>query len=149
VVSTEQMRAAVMEHLGSSDVVVMAAAVADFRPSAPSPGKIKKDDGVPELALEPTADILREVSAARRQGTVLVGFAAETSDVEAAGSAKLERKGLDVLVANEVGRPGTGFGAETNRAAILDATGAGVGLRTWTKPELAAAIVDRIVARLG
>jgi phosphopantothenoylcysteine decarboxylase/phosphopantothenate--cysteine ligase len=79
---------------------------------------------------------------------VLVGFAAETNDIEAAGRAKLMAKGVDLLVANEVGRPGTGFGSETNRAAIFDATGDDVALRDWTKAELATAIVDRIVARL-
>jgi len=148
VTSAEQMRTAVHSHLDAADAVVMAAAVADFRPKRVSPGKLKKDDGPPELILEPTPDILRELGAARRPGSVLVGFAAETDDVEAAGSAKLVAKGVDILVANEVGRPGTGFGSETNHAAIFDATGDDVPLRDWTKAELATAIVDRIVARL-
>jgi phosphopantothenoylcysteine decarboxylase/phosphopantothenate--cysteine ligase len=148
VTSAEQMRAAVHTQIDGADAVVMAAAVADFRPKRVSPGKLKKSDGPPELVLEPTPDILRELGAARRPGSVLVGFAAETNDIEAAGRAKLMAKGVDLLVANEVGRPGTGFGSETNRAAIFDATGDDVPLRDWTKAELATAIVDRIVARL-
>jgi len=78
-----------------------------------------------------------------------VGFAAETSDVEAHGRTKLARKHADLLVANEVGRAGTGFGSETNHAAILSANGDDVALQDWTKRELAAAIVDRIEAVLG
>ena len=148
VTSAEQMRAAVHAHVDAADAVVMAAAVADFRPKRVSPGKLKKGDGPPDLILEPTPDILLELGGARRPGSVLVGFAAETSDIEAAGRAKLMAKGVDLLVANEVGRPGTGFGSETNRAAIFDATGDDVPLRDWTKAELATAIVDRIVARL-
>jgi phosphopantothenoylcysteine decarboxylase/phosphopantothenate--cysteine ligase len=149
VTSAEEMRAAVMAHLDTADAVVMAAAVADFRPKQAAPGKIKKDEGTPDLILEPTPDILRELGMTRRHGSILVGFAAETADVEAAGRAKLVAKGVDLLVANEVGRPGTGFGSETNHAAILDTTGDDVPLRAWTKAELARAIVDRVVARLG
>jgi len=126
-----------------ADAVVMAAAVADFRPADPSTAKLKKDAGPPEVRLEPVADILRELGE-RRGHRVLVGFAAETSDVEAAGRAKLEGKNLDLLVANEVGRPGTGFDAETNRAAILSRAGDDQPMRDWTKRELAAAIVDRL-----
>ena len=148
VTSAEEMRAAVLVHLDTADAVVMAAAVADFRPKQAAPGKIKKDEGAPDLILEPTPDILREIGMTRRPGSVLVGFAAETDDVEAAGRAKLVAKGADLLVANEVGRPGTGFVSETNHAAILDAKGDDVPLRGWTKTELAMAIVDRVVVRL-
>jgi len=149
VVSAEEMRAAVLAHLDAADAVVMAAAVADFRPKGPSGAKLKKVDGAPDLALEPTPDILAELGHARGPRVVLVGFAAETSDVEKAGRSKLVSKRADLLVANEVGRPGTGFGSTTDHAAILDASGDDVGLRDWTKAELAEAIVDRIVARLG
>jgi phosphopantothenoylcysteine decarboxylase/phosphopantothenate--cysteine ligase len=95
----------------------------------------------------PTPDILAEL-ASRPDGPVLVGFAAETDDVEASGRGKLERKGVDLLVANEVGREGTGFGSETNRAAILSRSGEDVPLRDWTKRELAAAICDRLAKLL-
>ena len=101
---------------------------------------------MPELILEPTPDVLAELGEQRRPGQVLVGFAAETSDVEAAGRAKLERKKLDLLVANLVGREGTGFGSETNEAAILAADGSDMPMRTWTKRELASALCDRIAA---
>ena len=148
VTSAEEMRAAVLAHIDSADAVVMAAAVADFRPKQIAQGKLKKDEGPPDLALEPTPDILRELGASRRPGLVLVGFAAETNDVEETGRAKLTSKGVDLLVANEVGRSGTGFGSETNHAAILDASGDDVSLRDWTKAELSTAIVDRIVTRL-
>jgi len=143
--TAEEMRTAVLAH-ADADAIVMAAAVADFRPKVAADRKLKKDQGVPELVFEPTPDILREVAASRRPGQVVVGFAAETEDIEAAGRAKLADKGLDLLVANAVGRPATGFGAETNDAAILSEAGGDVALRTWTKPELAAALWDRVAA---
>jgi phosphopantothenoylcysteine decarboxylase/phosphopantothenate--cysteine ligase len=148
VISADEMRAAVLAHLADADAVVMAAAVADFRPKQAVDTKLKKDDGVPELVLEPTPDIVSEIARTRRPGCVVVAFAAETTDVEAAGRAKLQRKGADLVVANEVGREGTGFGSATNHAAIIDAAGDDVGLREWTKDELATAILDRIVGRL-
>jgi phosphopantothenoylcysteine decarboxylase/phosphopantothenate--cysteine ligase len=132
----------------TADAVVMAAAVADFRPVEAASHKLKKDAGPPEIRLEPTPDILAELGA-ERGDRVLVGFAAETTDVEAAGRAKLERKGADVIVANEVGREGTGFGSETNRAAIVSRTGDDEPLREWTKRELASAICDRIAKLLA
>ena len=144
--TAEEMRAAVLAHTDDADAIVMAAAVADFRPKLAAEQKLKKEQGVPDLVFEPTPDILREVAAARRPGQIVVGFAAETDDVEAAGRAKLADKRLDLLVANRVGRPATGFGADTNDAAILTATGEDAPLRTWTKPELAAALWDRVAA---
>ena len=143
--TAEEMRSAVLAH-PDADAIVMAAAVADFRPKLAAEQKLKKDQGVPELVFEPTPDILREVAAGHRPGQIVVGFAAETDDVEAAGRAKLADKGLDLLVANAVGRPDTGFGADTNDAAILTASGEDTPLRTWTKPELAAALWDRVAA---
>ena len=143
--TAEEMRSAVSAH-ADADAIVMAAAVADFRPKVAADRKLKKEQGVPELVFEPTPDILREVAAGRRPGQVLVGFAAETDDVEAAGRAKLAGKGLDLLVANTVGRPETGFGADTNEAAILSAAGEDTALRSWTKAELAAALWDRVAA---
>ena len=147
VTTAEQMREAVMGYADDADAIVMAAAVADFRPKDAATGKLKKDDGAPEVRLEPTPDILAELGD-RPQRPYLVGFAAETSDVEAHGRAKLARKRADLLVANEVGREGTGFGSETNHAVIVAVNGDDIGLRDWTKRELAAAIVDRIEAAL-
>ncbi len=148
VTTAEEMRSATLAAAEDADAVVMAAAVADFRPAAAAPAKLKKEDGPPEVRLVPTADILGELGE-RRTARVLVGFAAETADVLEAGRRKLEAKGVDLLVANEVGREGTGFGSEINRAAILGRDGAVEPLRSWTKPELAAAICDRIVGLLS
>jgi phosphopantothenoylcysteine decarboxylase/phosphopantothenate--cysteine ligase len=129
------------------DGVVMAAAVADFRPETVAAGKLKKASGPPELRLVPTVDILAQLSQ-RRTRQVLVGFAAETPDapggLEAEGRRKLGTKGLDLLVVNEVGRAGTGFGSDTNRAAILAADGDDTAIQEWTKSALATAICDRI-----
>lgn len=147
VTTAEEMRDAVLEAASGAEAVVMAAAVADFRPETVADVKIKRERGTPELRLVPTPDILAEL-ASRPDGPVLVGFAAETDDVEASGRGKLERKGVDLLVANEVGREGTGFGSETNRAAILSRFGEDVPLRDWTKRELAAAICDRLAKLL-
>jgi phosphopantothenoylcysteine decarboxylase/phosphopantothenate--cysteine ligase len=147
--TAEDMHREVRARAGDADAVVMAAAVADFRPKAAADAKLKKDQGPPELVLEPTPDILAELGASRRPGQVLVGFAAETHDVVASGREKLARKGVDLLVANEVGRAGTGFGSETNTAAIIGADGAEEPLRPWTKAELAAVLCDRIAALLS
>jgi phosphopantothenoylcysteine decarboxylase / phosphopantothenate---cysteine ligase len=149
VATAEDMRRAVMAEAAVADAIVMAAAVADFRPKVPATDKLKKELGTPDLSLEPTPDILAELGETRRPGQVLVGFAAETTDVESAGLGKLTRKHLDLLVANEVGRSGTGFGADSNHAAILSATDDGVPMRDWSKADLARAVVDRIASRLG
>jgi phosphopantothenoylcysteine decarboxylase / phosphopantothenate---cysteine ligase len=152
--TAEEMHAAVERAAADADAVVMAAAVADFRPAEPAAGKIKKQDGVPILRLEPTTDILAALGASK-DGRALVGFAAETAGasgpqgLEAEGRRKLEAKGVDLLVVNEVGREGTGFGADTDFAAILARDGTGTSLREWTKAELAAAICDRLADLLG
>jgi phosphopantothenoylcysteine decarboxylase/phosphopantothenate--cysteine ligase len=144
--TAEDLRREVLACAENADVVVMAAAVADFRPKAVAETKLKKDQGVPDLVLEPTPDILAELGGRKRPGQLLVGFAAETHDVEAAGRDKLARKHADLLVANLVGREGTGFGAESNDAAIVSAAGEDVPMRSWTKAELAAALCDRLAA---
>jgi len=146
--TAEQMRDAVLRAFEDSDALVMAAAVADFRPVGVAPQKIKKDVGLSSIELEPTVDILREL-AALRSGRVLIGFAAETTDLEAAGRGKLDAKDLDVIVVNEVGREGTGFGSDTNDAMILTRAGDDEPLRTWTKDELASTICDRLAKLLG
>ena len=151
VTTADEMRRAVLEAAAEADAVVMAAAVADFRPETSADDKLKKDLGPPEVRLVPTPDILLGLKTAElgsTGGPVLVGFAAETRDVEASGREKLRRKGVQLLVANEVGREGTGFGSDTNRAAILAADGEDVAMREWTKRELAAAICDRLAKLL-
>ncbi len=152
--SAQEMHDAVLARADDADAIVMAAAVADFRPSDPAAGKIKKQDGVPNLRLERTTDILATLGA-NRDGRALVGFAAETAGpagadgLEAEGRRKLEAKGVDLLVVNEVGREGTGFGSDTDVAAILARDGTGTALREWTKAELAEAICDRLAALVG
>jgi phosphopantothenoylcysteine decarboxylase/phosphopantothenate--cysteine ligase len=145
--TAEDMREAVMSRLSEADAIVMAAAVADFRPEHVADAKMKKDAGAPELQLVPTPDILRELGD-RDPRPILVGFAAETADPETAARAKLASKGADVIVANLVGREGTGFGSDTNDAAIVTRTGEDEPLRTWTKSELASAICDRLAKLL-
>jgi len=141
--TAQEMYDTVMAEVAGVDVVVKAAAVADFRPARHTDRKLKKESGVPEIALEPTPDVLRELGE-RADPPILVGFAAETDDLESAGRRKLTEKHLDLIVVNEVGRKGTGFGSETNDAMILSAGGDDVPLRTWTKRELAGAILDRV-----
>jgi phosphopantothenoylcysteine decarboxylase / phosphopantothenate---cysteine ligase len=141
--TAEQMRAMVLAGFEPADAVVKAAAVADWRPKEHVEGKLKKEAGAPDMLLEPTPDILREIGEAKGD-RILVGFAAETESLEASGREKLRSKHLDLIVVNEVGRPGTGFESETNRALILAADGPDEPLREWTKTELAGAICDRL-----
>jgi phosphopantothenoylcysteine decarboxylase/phosphopantothenate--cysteine ligase len=148
VATADEMRDAVLSAYPGADAVVMAAAVADFRPKKPAETKLKKEHGTPELVLEPTPDIVRELGE-RKGKAVLIGFAAETGDLEAEGRKKLRDKSLDLVVVNEVGREGTGFGADTNHAMILAADGRDEPLRVWTKPDLASEICDRVVELLG
>jgi phosphopantothenoylcysteine decarboxylase/phosphopantothenate--cysteine ligase len=142
------MAAATFGRYQGVDAVVMAAAVADFRPDHATTAKMKKDEAPLDLTLERTVDILATLGK-QKENQVLVGFAAETENVVGEGRRKLAEKNLDLLVANEVGRPGTGFGSDTNRAAILSATGDDVDLRSWTKVELARTICDRLAGLLG
>jgi phosphopantothenoylcysteine decarboxylase/phosphopantothenate--cysteine ligase len=147
--TAEEMRSAVLGASSDASAVVMAAAVADFRPEHLEASKVKKEVGPPEVKLVATPDILAELGAEKGR-RVLVGFAAETGgDLVATARAKLEAKHLDLVVVNEVGREGTGFGSETNTAAVVAADGRDTSLRTWTKAELASAICDRLVELLG
>jgi phosphopantothenoylcysteine decarboxylase/phosphopantothenate--cysteine ligase len=146
--TAEQMASEVGERFPQVDAVVMAAAVADFRPGRAVDEKLKKESGPPDLRLEATTDILAALGK-RKEGQVLVGFAAETSDLEREARRKLAEKNLDLIVANEVGRPGTGFGSGTNRAAILSRGGRDEPLRDWTKEDLARAVCDRLATLLG
>ena len=142
-----EMEEAVQSRYAAVDAVVMAAAVADWRPARPATGKLKKDDGPPSLALEPTTDILSALGK-RKERQVLVGFAAETGDLESEGRRKLTEKNLDFIVVNQVGTEGTGFGSDTDRATIISRQGDDVPARMWTKAELAATICDRVASLL-
>ena len=149
VTTAEEMRAAILGRSSAADVIVMAAAVADFRPKTVAEAKLKKEAGTPELILEPTPDILVELGERKPAGQIVIGFAAETNDVETAGAQKLRRKRVDLLVANAVGREGTGFGSDADEATILGPSGTVEPMRRWTKVELARAILDRAAVALG
>ncbi|GAQ66053.1 bifunctional phosphopantothenoylcysteine decarboxylase/phosphopantothenate--cysteine ligase CoaBC [Streptomyces scabiei] len=146
-----QLREAVLKAAPDADVVVMAAAVADFRPDTYATGKIKKKDGQEPapIVLVRNPDILAEISADRpRPGQVVVGFAAETDDVLANGRAKLARKGCDLLVVNEVGERKT-FGSEENEAVVLGADGSETPVPYGPKEALAETVWDLVADRLG
>ncbi|MFE3996935.1 bifunctional phosphopantothenoylcysteine decarboxylase/phosphopantothenate--cysteine ligase CoaBC [Streptomyces goshikiensis] len=146
-----QLREAVLGAAAGADAVVMAAAVADFRPAVYADGKIKKKDGQEPapVNLVRNPDILAEISAERaREGQIVVGFAAETDDVLANGRTKLARKGCDLLVVNEVGETKT-FGSEENEAVILASDGTETPVAHGPKEALADAIWDQVAARLA
>jgi phosphopantothenoylcysteine decarboxylase/phosphopantothenate--cysteine ligase len=146
--SAEEMHDAVFAHASAADAVIMAAAVADFRPKATADQKLKKHDGVPEVVLEPTVDILAALGAAKSAGQVIVGFAAETERVREHAAAKLNAKRVDLMVANDVSAPDAGFEVDTNRALLLDAGGGVVETALVSKEALAGMILDRVVQLL-
>ncbi|HEY0243470.1 MAG TPA: bifunctional phosphopantothenoylcysteine decarboxylase/phosphopantothenate--cysteine ligase CoaBC, partial [Gemmatimonadaceae bacterium] len=118
-----EMRDAVASALPKSDVLIMAAAPADFRAAAPAGQKIKKDSRPPSLELTPTDDILATTTALRKDGAVIVGFALETHSVLENAEGKLRSKGLDMIVANDATEPGSGFRVETNRVTLITRDG--------------------------
>ena len=138
-----EMGAALDEAGPAADIVVMAAAVADFRPVAPAAGKIKKHEGVPRIELEPTPDLLAGLAARRRPGQVIVGFAAETDDVVANARGKLDRKSLDLVVANDVSAEGVGFAHPTNAVTLVTRDGERA-VPLASKEAVAATVVDEI-----
>jgi phosphopantothenoylcysteine decarboxylase / phosphopantothenate---cysteine ligase len=148
--TAEELRTAVVEAAGHADAVVMAAAVADFRPASRADHKIKKSDGDPQpVALVPNPDVLAEISAERRRtGQVIVGFAAETDDALANGRAKLAAKGCDLLVVNEVGE-GRAFDTPDNAAVVLGADGSSTDVPLGSKEALADVVWDLVSARLA
>ncbi len=148
--SAEEMRAAVMNEIINATVFIASAAVSDYRPVTRAEIKIKKGDAPFALALEPTPDILAEVAAGRSNGLLVVGFAAETNDVLNYASAKLERKQLDAIVANDITRDGAGFDAETNAVTILtrDRTSP-IEVPLMSKLEAAHRILDEVTRLRG
>jgi phosphopantothenoylcysteine decarboxylase / phosphopantothenate---cysteine ligase len=142
-----EMLDAVTARYGDSDVVVKAAAVADFRPSNTAGSKIRKDEGLPTIALERTTDILAELGRTKTR-QLLVGFSAETEDAVARARKKLAAKNLDMIVTNLVGRPGSGFEADTNAVVVIGADGTEQELPLQTKSSIARAICDRVAAEL-
>ncbi len=144
-----EMEAAVLQRAAYADVVVMAAAVADFRPKVAVDSKLHKADGVPDLVLEATPDILAELGRRRQTGQVLVGFAAETEAVAERAVAKLQAKGVDLMVANDVTAPGVGFDHDTNAVTVFGADGSSTTVALRTKDAVADAILDRVCALLA
>lgn len=143
--SAEEMRAAVLGEIASATVFIASAAVSDYRPASRAEVKIKKSDAPLTLTLEPTPDILAEVATTKRNGLLVVGFAAETNDIVAYARSKLERKQLDAIVANDITRDGAGFDTETNIVTILTRdSDAPVELPLLSKRDVAERILDEI-----
>ena len=145
--SAAELADAVLSRAETSDVVVMAAAVADFTPVEVAPEKLKKRDGVPVVELRPTVDVLAALGAARTPGQTLVGFAAETHDVRENAEKKLLAKGADFIVVNDVAAPGVGFEHDTNEVHILGADGTAVHVPLTDKRSVADAVIDAVVGR--
>jgi len=143
VTTASEMRKAVLDHYEQCRIVIMAAAVSDFRPTRPVERKIKKEEAASEIHLERTEDILRELGT-RKDGRLLVGFAAETGDLVAEAERKLKQKNLDLIVANPIGTAGSGFGSDTNAATIICRGSAPEKLPLMTKEQLAARIIDKV-----
>lgn len=144
--TAEQMNEAVLSVADTAEIIILAAAVADWRPKSPEPRKLKKAGGALEVEFEATPDIAALLGSQRKKGRVLVGFAAETEDLEVNSREKLASKSLDMIVANLVGVADSGFEVETNRAIIMDAEGT-IDVGLTTKRELSRRILDRIVER--
>ena len=147
--STLEMELAVRAELPRADVLIMAAAPADFRPSSPTEGKRPRVDGALAVPMEPTGDVLDSTRDVRKAGSMIVGFALETGDALAKGLAKLERKGLDMIVVNDALEPGAGFEKDTNRVALLGRDGTRQILPLQSKREVAEAILDRVEQNFG
>jgi phosphopantothenoylcysteine decarboxylase/phosphopantothenate--cysteine ligase len=146
-----EMAQAVLTACKYADALLMAAAVADFRPAQVAEQKVKKERGLAALSLEPTADILAAVASQRQEikhPKVVVGFAAETEDLLNNAKAKLKAKSLDLIVANDVSTPDSGFAVDTNRVILLDAWGDSEPLPLMSKMAVAERIVDRVIKLL-
>jgi phosphopantothenoylcysteine decarboxylase/phosphopantothenate--cysteine ligase len=139
------MHEAMMKRAVDSDVVIMAAAVADFTVTASSE-KLKKREGVPELRFAPAPDVLAELVAHRHTGQLIVGFAAETTNVMANATAKMREKRVDLLVVNDVAAPGAGFAHETNEVVLLDRDGVAQRVSLRSKEAVAVEILARVAA---
>lgn len=149
--TAEEMLSAVLEATARADVLLMAAAVADFRPAAPAGDKLKKAGGVPEIRLEYTADILKAVAETKSQTgfpRLTVGFAAESRNLLANAQAKLRAKKLDLIVANDISATDAGFAVDTNRVTLLDAAGGEEPLPLMSKTEVAERVLERVAERL-
>jgi phosphopantothenoylcysteine decarboxylase/phosphopantothenate--cysteine ligase len=146
--TVEEMARSVAESLPSADVLIMAAAPADFRPASAAPEKIKKGKTAPRVELEPTTDILKSTIGRRKKKSVIVGFALETTDGLKNAAGKLEAKDLDLVVLNNAKEPGAGFGVDTNRVTVIGRDGKAEDLELMSKADLADVLLDRIEREL-
>lgn len=146
--SAEEMKETVLGHLPDMDVIIKAAAVADYRPKRVFAQKMKKTADELTIVLEKTEDIASEIGKRKRPDQLLVGFAAETEEIEMHALSKLERKRMDLIVANDVSRPGAGFGSDTNIVSIYDRGGLVLSLPQMNKIEVARQIIALIGERL-
>jgi phosphopantothenoylcysteine decarboxylase / phosphopantothenate---cysteine ligase len=149
--SAAEMHQATLEAARKSDVLIMAAAVSDFRPASTSAQKVKRGQGSLALELEPTEDILRAVAEGRSKAghpKIMVGFAAESQDLLANASVKLKAKGLSFIVANDITAPEAGFGVDTNQVTLIGIDGAVQAFPVMTKAEVAEIVLDRVVQLL-
>lgn len=142
--TTDDMAREVAKLVSKADVLIMAAAPADFRPGSVAASKIKKGKSAPSLSLAHTPDILKATAAKRKKGAVVVGFALETDDALANGAKKLADKALDLIVVNDATEPGAGFSVDTNRVTLIGRDGAPEALPLLSKRDVADAILDRI-----
>jgi len=149
VITATEMRDAVLSDLEGADALLMAAAVADFRPVKTAKGKIKRRKGPPEVQLESTDDILGLVTSHNKAPKVVVGFAAESQDMIDNARVKLEEKGLDLIVANDITAADSGFAVDTNRVTLIYSDGAIEELPLMSKTEVAEEVLDRVIALLG
>jgi phosphopantothenoylcysteine decarboxylase/phosphopantothenate--cysteine ligase len=147
--TVREMSEAVAEKLLATDVLIMAAAPADFRPASEAPQKIKKGRTAPKIVLEPTEDILKSTIARRKKKSVIVGFALETTDALQNAKAKLKSKELDFVVLNNAKEPGAGFGVDTNRVTVIARDGKPEELELMSKTDLAEVLLDRVERELN
>ncbi len=147
--TAQEMAEAVSEALPGCDVLVMAAAPADFRPAKAASGKIKKGRDVPKIDLEQTEDILKSTIAKRKEKSFVVGFALETNDGLRNAREKLESKALDMIVLNDATEPGAGFGVDTNRVTLISRGGREEEFPLMSKVDVAEALLDRIEEELS
>jgi len=149
--TAKQMLDAVLDESAESDALIMAAAVADFRPKNMAKDKIKKEGGIPQIELEATEDILKTVAGngpGKKRPRVVVGFAAESRDLLENAAVKLKSKHLDLIVANDISAPDAGFASETNRVTLLFADGWKESLPLMSKSEVAETIMERVASLL-
>jgi phosphopantothenoylcysteine decarboxylase/phosphopantothenate--cysteine ligase len=147
--TVQAMARAVAEVLPTTDILIMAAAPSDFRPTAEAPNKIKKGKAAPKLELEHTEDILKSTISKRKKKSLIVGFALETTDGISNAREKLKTKALDIVVLNNAKEPGAGFGVDTNRVTVITRSGKQEDLELMSKTDLAELLLDRVEQELN